>query len=104
MTNFVDPDQTAPVGAVLSGSTLFAFILISVNNVSKICKRLPTQTTFSDAFFYILRVNVFIYFREALISAEYTTEADSTSLQKTPSGDEHSFNNLHVKTTEENRG
>ena len=29
MANSVDPDQTAPVGAVCSGSTLFASILIS---------------------------------------------------------------------------
>ena len=29
MTNSVDPDQTAPIGAVCSGSTLFASILIS---------------------------------------------------------------------------
>ena len=28
MTNSVDPDQTAPIGAVCSGSTLFASILI----------------------------------------------------------------------------
>ena len=27
MTNSVDPDQTAPIGAVLSGSTLFASLL-----------------------------------------------------------------------------
>ena len=27
MTNCVDPDQTAPIGAVCSGSTLFASIL-----------------------------------------------------------------------------
>ena len=29
MANRVDPDQTAPIGAVCSGSTLFASILIS---------------------------------------------------------------------------
>ena len=29
MTNRVDPDQTAPIGAVCSGSTLFAPILNS---------------------------------------------------------------------------
>ena len=29
MSNSVDPDQTAPVGAVTSGSTLFASILNS---------------------------------------------------------------------------
>ena len=33
MTNSVDPDQTAPIGAVCSGSTLFASILIFVINV-----------------------------------------------------------------------
>ena len=28
MANNVDPDQTAPIGAVYSGSTLFASILL----------------------------------------------------------------------------
>ena len=27
MANSLDPDQTAPIGAVCSGSTLFAYIL-----------------------------------------------------------------------------
>ena len=51
MANSVDPDQTAPIGAVCSGSTLFASILkLSVmlgNNLQQTRK----QTTFSDAFF-----------------------------------------------------
>ena len=29
MENIVDPDKTAPIGALCSGSTLFAFILNS---------------------------------------------------------------------------
>ena len=29
MANSVDPDQTAPIGAVCSGSTLFSFIINS---------------------------------------------------------------------------
>ena len=33
MTNSVNPDQTAPIGAVRSGSTLFASILEFVSNV-----------------------------------------------------------------------
>ena len=33
MTNSVDPDQTAPIGAVCSGSILFASILKFVLNV-----------------------------------------------------------------------
>ena len=33
MTNSVDPDQTAPIGAVCSGSTLFASIHKLIINV-----------------------------------------------------------------------
>ena len=47
MANSVDPDQTAPIGAVFSGSTLFAsklnLLVMSVNYLQ--------QTTFSDYFF-----------------------------------------------------
>ena len=35
MANSVDPDQTAPIGAVCSGSTLFASILF-VSNVRQL--------------------------------------------------------------------
>ena len=45
MANSVDPDQTAPIGAVCSGSTLFASIL----NLSVILGKYLQQTTFSDA-------------------------------------------------------
>ena len=39
MANSVDPDQTAPIGAVCSGSTLFASILnSSVMLGIKFCK------------------------------------------------------------------
>ena len=47
MTNSVDPDQTAPIGAVCSGSTLFASIL----KLSLMFGNYLLQTTFSDAFF-----------------------------------------------------
>ena len=47
MANSVDPDQTAPIGAVCSGSTLFAFLL----NLSVMLGNYLQQTTFSDAFF-----------------------------------------------------
>ena len=47
MANSVDPDQIAPIGAVCSGSTLFASIL----NSSVIIGNYLQQTTFSDAFF-----------------------------------------------------
>ena len=36
MTNSVDPGETAPIGAVSSGSTLFASILKFVSNVRQL--------------------------------------------------------------------
>ena len=58
MANSVDPDQTAPMGAVCSGSTLFASIL----NLSVMLGNYLQQTTSADdifnAFFHCaLRVN-----------------------------------------------
>ena len=44
MANSVDPDQT--IGAVCSGSTLFA----SIHNSSVVLGNYLQQTTFSDAF------------------------------------------------------
>ena len=50
MANSVDPDQTAPVGAVCSGSTLFASIL----NLSVILGNNLQQTTSADDIFRCL--------------------------------------------------
>ena len=36
MANSVEPEQTAPIGAVCSGSTLFAFIPKLVSNVRQL--------------------------------------------------------------------
>ena len=47
MANSVDPDQTAPIGAVYSGSTLFASILYS----SIILGNHLQQTTSADDIF-----------------------------------------------------
>ena len=47
MTNSVDPDQTAPIGAVCSGSTMFAFILISSVKLGNYLQR----TTSADNIF-----------------------------------------------------
>ena len=44
MVNSVDPDQTAPIGAVCSGSTLFASIL----NLSVMLGNYLQQTTSAD--------------------------------------------------------
>ena len=54
MANSKDPDQTAPIGAVCSGSTLFP----SIPNWSVMLDNYLQQTTISDAFFLgALRVN-----------------------------------------------
>ena len=45
----MDPDQTAPIGAVCSGSMLFASN--SIRNSSVMLGNYLQQTTFSDAFF-----------------------------------------------------
>ena len=50
MANSVDPDQTAPIGAVCSGSMLFASIL---NNSSVMLGNYLQQTTFQMHFFFL---------------------------------------------------
>ena len=47
MANSVDPDQTAPIGAVCSGSTLFASIL----NLSVMLDNYLQQKTSADDIF-----------------------------------------------------
>ena len=52
MTNSVNPNQTAPIGAVRSGSTLFASILKFVSNVRQLFAADDfSRHNFSDAFF-----------------------------------------------------
>ena len=58
MVNIVDPDQTAPIGAVCSGSTLFASIL----NSSVVLGKYLQHTTSADDIFrcifsWTLRIN-----------------------------------------------
>ena len=43
MVNTVDPDQTAPSGAVWSGSTLFAYVILSDALVFEFLGHLPYQ-------------------------------------------------------------
>ena len=61
MANSVNPDQTAPIGANCSGSTLFASIVKSVSNVRQhFAADDFSRRHFSDAFFLgTLRIKVF---------------------------------------------
>ena len=62
MANSVDPDQTAPIGAVCSGSTLFASILnLSVMLGNYLHQKTSADNIFRCIFFLgALRVN-YIY-------------------------------------------
>ena len=51
MANNLNPDQTAPIGAVCSGYTLFASILTSSVMLCNYLQQTLQQTTFSDEFF-----------------------------------------------------
>ena len=53
MANSVDPDQTAPIGAVCSGSTLFASILNSSVMLGNYLQQTTSTATFSDAFYFL---------------------------------------------------
>ena len=55
MANSVDPDQTAPIGAVCSGSTLFASILyLSVMLGNYLQQTTPADNIFRCIFFLVL--------------------------------------------------
>ena len=51
MANSVNPDQTAPIGAVCSGSSLFASILNSSAMLGNYLQQTTSADKFSDAFF-----------------------------------------------------
>ena len=70
MANSVDPDQTAPIGAVRSGSKRFA----SIHNLSVMLGNYLQQTTSADAIFRCifflgaLKVNIWTLSQENLFS------------------------------------
>ena len=51
MANSVDPDQTAPIGAVCSGTTLFASILNLSVMLGNYLQQTTSAASFSDVFF-----------------------------------------------------
>ena len=59
MANSVDPDQTAPIGTVCSGSTLFASILNSSVMVGNYLQQMTSaDNIFRCIFLGALRVNL----------------------------------------------
>ena len=53
MSNSVDPDQTAPIGAVCSGSTLFASILNTSVMLGNYLQQTSSTGDISDAYFFL---------------------------------------------------
>ena len=83
MANNVDPDQTAPIGAVCSGSTLFASML----NLSVMLGNYLQQTTSADNIFRCifflgaLRVNWTSYVIFSISLVGYNMKPLATLLQ-----------------------
>ena len=72
MANSVDPDQTAPIGAVCSGSTLFASIL----NLSVMLGNYLQQTTSADDIFR------FIFFGALRVKGHHSEQKQIVSSLK----------------------
>ena len=74
MTNSVDPDQTAPIGAVCSGSTLFASILkISVILGNYLHHSTSTDVIFRCIFFSALKGLIHHQFKPFMRGMIYTS-------------------------------
>ena len=68
MANSVDPDQTAPIGAVCSGSSLFASILNSSILQGNYLQQMTSADDILDAFFLgALRVNCFVIVNDCMV-------------------------------------
>ena len=74
MANSVDPDQTAPIGAVCSGSTLFASIL----NSSLILGNYLQQTTSADNIFRCIFFLALLGLKQYLHVYPYSHKASVT--------------------------
>ena len=62
MANIVDPDQTAPIGAVCSGSTLFATILNLLVNLGNYLQQTTSADDIFKCFFFLGALRVIYIF------------------------------------------
>ena len=69
MANSVDPDQTAPIGAVCSGSRLFASIL----NLSVMLGNYLQQTTSADDIFRCIFFLGALRFKKVVVICVYSS-------------------------------
>ena len=72
MANSVDPDQTVPIGAVYSGSTLFASVINSSVMLGNYLQQTTSADDILDAFFLgTLWVKSIHKTRDVLLQAMY---------------------------------
>ena len=64
MANSMDPDQTAPIGAVCSGSTLFASILNSSVMLSKYLQHSTSAENIFRCIFFLGALRVKAIFKK----------------------------------------
>ena len=64
MANSVDPDQTTPIGAVWSGSTLFASILNSSVLLGNYLQKTTSANNIFRCIFFLGALKVNIYFMQ----------------------------------------
>ena len=76
MANSVDPDQTAPIGAVCSGSTLFASILDSSVMLGNYLQQTTSADDIFRCFFFLgaLRVNTSEIFHSSRYKNQLTAK------------------------------
>ena len=61
MANSVDPDQTAPIGAVCFGSTLFASILNSSVMLGNYLQQTTTADDIFSCIFFLALKGIFLH-------------------------------------------
>ena len=79
MANSVDPDQTAPIGAVCSGSMLFASILnssVMLGNYTPTTRVCAIYRTALGCYENLIRSDLYIYSSRRSFYLQQTTSAD----------------------------
>ena len=87
MANSVDPDQTAPSGAVWSGSTLFAYEILSDTLVYAILGHLPYLSTYEHwSSVHISQMKSSVFFFLCLYLFFFSQEKNVVGTRKWPPG------------------
>ena len=94
MANSVDPDQTAPIGAVCSGSTLFASILTSSVMSGSYLQQITSAGRHFQQHFYLAPYGLICYTSSAhtVYMYSYILTGVGIFFSPTPADQSNSFN------------